>query len=299
MTARNRLLEIFTSAGLADKDLAVERAKGQRESNSNQAWLSALTTGVNAAGSVATKGLELNDADAAQRAKNAVGRNAFDLGDDALTPEEVAESNLAGDKELAAPKKTGGIDDFFADPFGVVSGARERASRNAQGELASRVGAGRKEAGEKAKAEKLAVDRMTAEQRAREAAAATSLVFYVDTLEHLRRGGRIGAAAALLGTALAVKPLLHVADGRIAPLEKVRTASKALARLEALAVERAGEDAVDLAVHHLAAAEKAEELAGRLRARVPGLQELHTSEVGAVVGAHVGPGLLGVVVSPR
>jgi DegV family protein with EDD domain len=134
---------------------------------------------------------------------------------------------------------------------------------------------------------------------ARQRAARTRTFFYVDTLEHLRRGGRIGAAAALFGTALAVKPLLHVVDGRIAPLEKVRTASKALARLEQLAVERAGDAPVDVAVHHLAAADKAEALAGRLRARVPGLQSLYVSEVGAVVGAHVGPGLLGVVVSRR
>lgn len=137
------------------------------------------------------------------------------------------------------------------------------------------------------------------EARAREAAAATDMLFYVDTLEHLRRGGRIGAAAALLGTALAVKPLLHVVDGRIAPLEKVRTASKALARLEELAVERAGGRPVDVAVQHLAAAEKATALAERLRVRLPQLGELYLSEVGAVVGAHVGPGLLGVVVFRR
>jgi len=130
-------------------------------------------------------------------------------------------------------------------------------------------------------------------------AASTDTIFYVDTLEHLRRGGRIGAAAALFGTALAVKPLLHVSDGRIAPLEKVRTASKALARLEDLAVQRAGDGEVDLAVQHLAAPERAAELGQRLRARVPRLGELHVSEVGAVVGAHVGPGLLGVVVSRR
>jgi DegV family protein with EDD domain len=134
---------------------------------------------------------------------------------------------------------------------------------------------------------------------AEKTAAATTTLFYVDTLEHLRRGGRIGAAAALFGTALAVKPLLHVLDGRIAPLEKVRTASKALARLEAIATGVAGEVPVDLAVHHLAAEDKAEALAERLRASVPGLQALHVSEVGAVVGAHVGPGLLGVVVSRR
>lgn len=137
------------------------------------------------------------------------------------------------------------------------------------------------------------------ERRAHEAAAATDMLFYVDTLEHLRRGGRIGAAAALVGTALAVKPLLHVVDGAIAPLEKVRTASKALARLEELAVERAGDAPVDVAVQHLAAPDKAAALADRLRARLPRLGELHLSEVGAVVGAHVGPGLLGVVVSRR
>ena len=135
------------------------------------------------------------------------------------------------------------------------------------------------------------------EQAARDTAAGTDVLFYVDTLEHLRRGGRIGAAAALFGTALAVKPLLHVLDGQIAPLEKVRTASKALARLEALVGERAGDREVDLAVHHLAAADKAEELAERLRGHLPRLRDLHLSEVGAVVGAHVGPGLLGVVVS--
>jgi DegV family protein with EDD domain len=127
----------------------------------------------------------------------------------------------------------------------------------------------------------------------------TTTLFYVDTLEHLRRGGRIGAAAALFGTALAVKPLLHVLDGRIAPLEKVRTASKALARLEDLAVGLAKDAPVDVAVHHLAAGEKANALAERLRARLTGLQSMHVSEVGAVVGAHVGPGLLGVVVSQR
>ncbi len=137
------------------------------------------------------------------------------------------------------------------------------------------------------------------EGAARTAAGRTDVLFYVDTLEHLRRGGRIGAAAALLGTALAVKPLLHVIGGRIAPLEKVRTASKALARLEDLAVERAGDGQVDLAVHHLAAADKAAALAERLQARLPEAQIVHVSEVGAVVGAHVGPGLLGVVVSRR
>jgi fatty acid-binding protein DegV len=58
-------------------------------------------------------------------------------------------------------------------------------------------------------------------------------------------------------------------------------------------------EGVDVAVHHLAAQDRASALADRLRARVPGLADLHVSEVGAVIGAHTGPGLLGVVVSPQ
>ncbi|KOG63391.1 DegV family protein [Streptomyces varsoviensis] len=127
----------------------------------------------------------------------------------------------------------------------------------------------------------------------------TAAYFYVDTLDYLRRGGRIGAAQALLGSALAVKPLLQLDNGRIELMEKVRTASKAIARLEEIVVERAGASHVDVAVHHLAAAERADALAERLRGRLPDLAELHVSEVGAVIGAHTGPGLLGAVVSPR
>lgn len=127
----------------------------------------------------------------------------------------------------------------------------------------------------------------------------TAAYFYVDTLDYLRRGGRIGAAQALFGSALAVKPLLELADGRIALLEKVRTASRAIARLEEIVVARAGDAPVDVAVHHLAAPERADQLAERLRGRVSSLGDLHVSEVGAVIGAHTGPGLLGVVVSRR
>ena len=87
-------------------------------------------------------------------------------------------------------------------------------------------------------------------------AAATRTLFVVDTLEHLRRGGRIGAAAAFLGSALAVKPVLHVLDGRVVPLEKVRTSARALNRLVQRAVEAAGDGPVSVAVHHLAAPER-------------------------------------------
>ena len=141
-------------------------------------------------------------------------------------------------------------------------------------------------------------DPNTVEQRAREILDHTKALFYVDSLEWLYRGGRIGAAAARFGTALSMKPLLHLSEGRIVPLEKVRTSSKAIARLVQLTVAAAGTDPVDVAVQHLAAPERAADLAGKLRKAVPNLRELYESEVGAAVGAHVGPGLLGSVVSP-
>lgn len=137
-----------------------------------------------------------------------------------------------------------------------------------------------------------------AEIAERRAATGHSL-FYLDTLEHLRRGGRIGPAAKFLGSALMMKPLLHVVDGRIAPLEKVRTAARAIARLEELSAQRAGNGPVDIAVQHLANRPRADALAQRLRERVPNIVDMHVGEVGAVIGAHVGPGMLGVVVSPR
>ena len=137
---------------------------------------------------------------------------------------------------------------------------------------------------------------------ATERAGATTSLFYVDTLEYLRRGGRIGAAAAVLGSALSVKPLLQIEDGRIGSLEKVRTAARALSRLEELAVEAAGGLDVDLAVAHLANPERADLLAGNLRERLAGNlggREVEVGEVGAVIGAHVGPGMVAVVVAPR
>ncbi|MDQ1730387.1 MAG: fatty acid kinase fatty acid binding subunit [Pseudonocardiales bacterium] len=124
----------------------------------------------------------------------------------------------------------------------------------------------------------------------------SSSLFYVDSLEWLHRGGRIGTAAAMLGTALSVKPLMHLVDGRILPLEKVRTSSKAIARLVQLAVNAAGDSEVDVAVQHLASPDRATEIARQLKEQLPRIRDLHESEVGAVVGAHVGPGLLGVVI---
>ncbi|MEV4834855.1 DegV family protein [Nonomuraea sp. NPDC049486] len=129
-------------------------------------------------------------------------------------------------------------------------------------------------------------------------AARTRTFFYVDTLDHMRRGGRIGAAASLLGSALMIKPLLHLTDGRIALLEKVRTSARALTRLEDLAVEEAGDEPVEIAVQHLAAPDRAESLAANLAKRVRGPVGIRVVEVGAVIGVHVGPGMLGITISP-
>ncbi|GGS41796.1 DegV family protein [Actinokineospora fastidiosa] len=131
------------------------------------------------------------------------------------------------------------------------------------------------------------------------AAARTRCLFVVETLEYLRRGGRIGAAAALFGTALSVKPVLHVADGRIQPLEKVRTTTRALSRLVDLASAAVAElpsGEVRMAVHHLGAPERAADLAARVDERLPASAGCFVSEVGAVIGAHTGPGVLGIAI---
>jgi len=141
-----------------------------------------------------------------------------------------------------------------------------------------------------------------AAEAARARAAASSSLFYVDTLEYLRRGGRIGAAAALFGGALAVKPLLKIEDGKVASLERVRTSGRALARLEELAVDAAGEAPVDVCVAHLASPDRAAQLTAHLSDRLTGNlegREVWCGELGAVLGAHVGPGMLAVCVAPR
>ncbi|WP_182523760.1 DegV family protein [Nocardioides dongkuii] len=145
-----------------------------------------------------------------------------------------------------------------------------------------------------------------AAEAARARAAASSSLFYVDTLEYLRRGGRIGAAAALFGGALAVKPLLRIEDGRVGPLERVRTSGRALSRLEELAVSAAGDQQVDVCVAHLANPDRAAQLTEKLGERLAeqltdgdGTRDVWCGELGAVLGAHVGPGMIAVCVAPR
>lgn len=137
------------------------------------------------------------------------------------------------------------------------------------------------------------------QQAATEVIDRTRTLFYVDSLEYLRRGGRIGTAAALLATSLSVKPLLQMVEGQVVALEKVRTPTRALARLVALTVAAAGDGPVDVAVHHLAASPRAEAVAEQIRDQVPALGALYVSELGPVLGVHLGPGAIGTVLLRR
>jgi DegV family protein with EDD domain len=134
---------------------------------------------------------------------------------------------------------------------------------------------------------------------AEERLAHTRVYFYVPSLEQLRRGGRIGAAASLLGTMFSIKPLLGVDDGRIIPLEKVRSAARAVARLEELVaadVSNRAPGKARLAVHHFGNAAEAEQLAGRLSASLDGAHPVQISSLPAVLAAHAGLGVLAVIV---
>ncbi len=147
-----------------------------------------------------------------------------------------------------------------------------------------------------ARAAQAGADQVATAEVARRTAADSQVLFYVDTLEFLRRGGRIGKASAWLGSALRVKPLLHVVDGEVAPLEKARTANRALGRLTDLAEEAAQGRRVQVAVQHLDAQDRAEGVAQRLREHLR--TDVLVCEVGAVMGVHVGPGLVAIAVSP-
>jgi len=128
--------------------------------------------------------------------------------------------------------------------------------------------------------------------RAGEARAAARTWFAVDTLEYLRRGGRIGAAQALLGSALKIRPILTM-EGEVLPIERVRTSRRAFERLVDYAGELKETGADAWMVQHIQAPEQAAALEARVR-ELFGHGPFCISEMGPVVGAHVGPGLLGV-----
>lgn len=118
-----------------------------------------------------------------------------------------------------------------------------------------------------------------------------NVFFVVATLEYLRRGGRIGAASALLGGVLQVKPVLTIQNGQVTPLERVRTQDRAIARLVELVREQDGGHGLCAIVGHAAAGEAAERIAAEIE---PGADTLLVQPLGPVVGAHAGPGTVGV-----
>lgn len=122
----------------------------------------------------------------------------------------------------------------------------------------------------------------------------TGLAFAVDTLEFLHRGGRIGGASRLLGSALNIKPILELVDGRVEPIERVRTRSKSMSRVVELIGERiGGRKPVHLATLHANAEADAIALLEEAKAKIGGVEHI-LSEVSPVVGTHAGPGTLGL-----
>lgn len=121
--------------------------------------------------------------------------------------------------------------------------------------------------------------------------------FAIDTLEFLRRGGRIGAVASVIGSAIKIKPILTVTSEGIIPVEKVRTEGRVLARMTDLAVENIPEGG-DYLVQHGQAPERAQTVLDALGERLGKPPVVHPGEIGPVIGAHVGPGLIGVAVYP-
>lgn len=135
------------------------------------------------------------------------------------------------------------------------------------------------------------------ESAAREVCSNVKVLFVVDTLEYLHKGGRIGGASRFLGTALGLKPLLHINDGRVDGLEKVRTKRKAIDRMLDLATEYANGQSVHVAVIHAAALEEAETLKSAVMERFDCIDLLIT-DLSPAIATHAGPGTLGIAICP-
>ncbi len=126
----------------------------------------------------------------------------------------------------------------------------------------------------------------------------THLLFVVDTLEYLHKGGRIGGAKKLLGTALNIKPILHFEDGSIQPLSQTRTKRKGVEELLNIAAERLGSGKMaEAGVVHVDCLEEGRSLAEKVKERF-NPPRIHLSDVSPVVGTHVGPGALGLAFYP-
>lgn len=120
------------------------------------------------------------------------------------------------------------------------------------------------------------------------------LIFVVDTLEFLHRGGRIGGASRYIGSMLSIKPILHLEDGKIEPLSKVRTKKKAVAHMLQIMSEETAGKKIHAAVIHAAAPTEADQIFARLQGQMAP-EELYLSEISPVIGTHTGPSAVGVV----
>lgn len=125
-----------------------------------------------------------------------------------------------------------------------------------------------------------------------------NVFFIVDTLEYLMRGGRIGKAQAFLGTILNIKPLLYLKDGLVQPYEKVRGKAKAIERLAQIVEEKVGKQKIKCSLVHGMDPAGVEQLRQKITSRL-NCDEPVVSKLGAVVGTHVGPGVLGIVFIPE
>jgi DegV family protein with EDD domain len=120
-----------------------------------------------------------------------------------------------------------------------------------------------------------------------------NLIFVLDTLEYLKRGGRIGGARAMLGTLLNVKPMLEIKDGQVEPLEQPRSRAKGLKRLLEILEARADHRPLHIGVLHAEAPADATMLAQAVQARFE-CKEFYTTEIGPVIGVHSGPNAVGL-----
>ena len=143
-----------------------------------------------------------------------------------------------------------------------------------------------------ANAAKAGDDGETVAKKAQEARRGLKMWFAIDTLEYLRRGGRIGGARAWIGSALRIKPILTLEE-EITPIERVRTRSRSLERLRDYARQRHESAADAWVIQHIRDQETADALAADCR-EIFGCDAIFISEIGPVIGAHVGPGLIGV-----
>jgi DegV family protein with EDD domain len=203
--------------------------------------------------------------------------DAYDEGADAVVSVHIS-SELSGTCDLARR-----VAADAALPVRVVD------SRHAGGALALAVLAALRAADEGGDIDAVAA-------AAERVAAETALFFVVDDLDALQRSGRVTGMQRLLGSVLRVKPVLTIDDGRVVPMGKVRTWSKAVGRLAALAAEHAEGAEVDLIVTHSLAGERADEVGAAVRESVDVRSCLRTV-IGPVVGAHVGRGTVGIALT--